>query len=170
MKVLVVCYSQSGNTRKVAEAIFDGLPDDKTILSFADIQNLDGFDLIFFGFPMLQFGPPRKVKVFLEKHGKGKNLALFTTHASWNSPELSPLLEGWLQKCKAPAADSNLLGFFDCQGELSASSAEMFLKSDFPQLRHFGSLRPKTLGHPDTADLENARKFALQIISRFHDP
>jgi len=168
MKILVVYFSQTGNTRKVAEAIFEVIEANKEIKPLEEIQSLEGYDLTFIGFPVLQFGPPRRVRIFLEQNSKGKNVALFATHASWNSPELAPLLEAWLQKCKVPAAEANLVGFFDCQGELSESSASQFLKSDYPQLRHFGSLRPMTLGHPDPNDLENARLFARETISWFH--
>ncbi|MEI6457257.1 MAG: flavodoxin family protein [bacterium] len=165
MRILVAYYSLTGNTLKVAEAIFDEIPEPKEIKPLDEIQSLEGFDLTFVGFPILQFGPPPPIRAFLENQGQSRNIALFVTHASWRSPELSPMLDSWLRKCKAAASGVTLLGFFDCQGELSEASAELLINSEIPQIRYFGSLRHMTIGHPDITDLENARQFARDIIS-----
>jgi len=168
MRVLVTYFSKTGNTRKVAEAIFEEVPGPKEIKVLDEVKGLEGFDLSFVGFPILQFGPPPQIRTFIEKQAIGSNLAFFITHASWRSPELGIMLDSWLKKCRAAASDANLIGIFDCQGELSQASADLFLASGIPQIRYFGSLRPMTLGHPDTTDLENARKFAREIIRSFN--
>ncbi len=164
MKTLVTYYSETGNTEKIAEAIFSKVSGAKDFLTFTVIDSLDGYDLIFFGFPIKQFGPPRKVRTFLKAHAAGKNIALFVTHASWEAPDQSELLAGWLERCKAAAEGANIVGFFHCRGELAATSAAQFLESEIAEVRKFGSLQPATVGHPDAAELARARRFALRVV------
>jgi len=166
MKILVTYFSQTGNTLKIAEAIFSEIHDEKELKPLNEVPDLDKYDLTFVGFPIIQFRPPRAVRTFLGKYTKGKKIAMFVTHASWNSPELASFLELWLSKCKAAAAGSKLEGFFDCQGELAETSAELFLQSEFPEIRHFGSLRSMTVGHPNKEDICNAKIFARAVLEK----
>jgi hypothetical protein len=168
MKVLVTYLSQTGNTRKIAEAIFHEIREEKEIKCLDEVESLEGYDLSFIGFPIFQFGPPGNARLFLEKHSPSRNIALFVTHASWKSPELKIILESWLEKCRVPAAKANLIGFYDCQGELSAEAAESFINSGIAQISMFGTLRPMTLGHPDPAEIENARTFAREVMNRMN--
>ncbi len=163
MRTLVTYYSETGNTRKIAEAIHGEITGEKVILPFGELSTLDGYDLIFFGFPIMQFGAPRKVRMFLKAHAAGKNMALFVTHASWEEPGQEDFLAGWLGKCKAAAAEANLVGFFHCRGELSADAAERFLASEFEEVRQFGGMQPATVGHPSEEELETAREFARRM-------
>ena len=105
--------SQTGNTKKVAEAIYGEIKNEKEIMSLDEIGSLDGYDFAFIGFPIQAFGPAQQAKSFQEKHSNGKNIALFITHAA---PEDHEELPEWLAKCKASASGANLLGVFDCRG------------------------------------------------------
>lgn len=164
MKTLVTYYSETGNTRKVAEAVHAAITGDKMLSPLDELTSLDGFDLIFFGFPIMQFGPPRKVRMFLKDHATTKNIAMFVTHAAWETPGQTDALPDWLERCKLAAKDANLVGFFHCRGELSEASAIRFLDSPIPEVRWFGSLQPATLGHPDTLELEAARDFTIRVV------
>ena len=163
MKVLVGYMSQTGNTKKVAEAIFSQIQADKEIKPLDQINSLEGYDLAFIGLPMQGFAPANDAKVFLEQHSPGKKLALFVTHAV---PEDFEELPGWLDKCKAAAAAGNLIGCFDCQGELSEPIAEMLKQSGDPKMVGFGNMRPATMGQPDESRLERARAFARDIMAK----
>lgn len=164
MNILVTYYSETGNTRKVAEAIHAAITGDKRLCPLDELTSLDGFDLVFFGFPIMQFGPPRKVRMFLKEHSERKNIAMFVTHAAWETPGQTDALADWLERCKTAAKDANLVGFFHCRGELSEASAAQFLDSPIPEVRWFGSLQPATLGHPDTLELEAARDFTTHVV------
>lgn len=89
MKVLIAYMSRTGNTKKVAEAIYGAVPEPKEISRCGDVKSLDGYDLSFLGFPMHVYGPDKKAKVFLETHAKDKTIALFITHMA---PEEAPTL------------------------------------------------------------------------------
>ena len=162
MKTLVAYFSQTGNTKIVAESMFDVIQGEKEIKELSEVENVDGYDLLFVGFPIQAFGPAAKAKQFMEQNLNGKKVALFTTHASHeDSEDLPP----WLEACKAAAAGAEIVGFFNCQGELAPEIMEMLKGMDDPKMKSFGELGPTTKGQPDAARLERAREFAKQMTS-----
>jgi flavodoxin len=163
MKVLVTYVSRSGNTKKVAQAIFDQIEGAKEIKELAQVDKLDGYDLVFVGFPIEIYGPAKPAADFLEKHATGRNIALFITHAA---PQDSPDLPGYMNTCKAAAAQSNLVSMFDCQGELSEQIADFMTKSKDEKLIAWAKQRPSTIGHPDAASLERARRWAKEVMAK----
>jgi len=163
MKVMVAYLSQTGNTRKVAEAMFGEVKAEKALKELKDLHGLEGFDLYFVGFPIQAYGPAQPVKSFLEAHAAGKNVVMFVTHAS---PEDSEELPQWLDACRAAAASANLVGFFNCQGELAQNVADFMKSSGDPNLAAWAERRDETLGQPDAARLERAREFARDIMAR----
>ena len=52
MKTLVAYFSQTGNTKKVAESMFDVIQGEKEIKELSEVENVDGYDLLFVGFPI----------------------------------------------------------------------------------------------------------------------
>ena len=164
MNVIVTYMSQTGNTKKVAEAIFQEIKGKKEIKPMEEVSSLDGYDLAFIGFPMQGYGTAGDAKTFLEQHAQGKNVAMFVTHAS---PEDAPELKEWMVNCKAAAAGANLVGVFDCQGEMSQDLADILLNSGDPNLAEFGKKRALTLGQPDATRLKRARNFAREIMKKY---
>jgi flavodoxin len=163
MKALVTYASNTGRTRKVADAIFNELECEKEIREIAQAGDLDEFDVIFVGFPIIAFGPNPVAKEFLENNASGRQIAMFVTHGA---PEDSPDVAGWLNKCRAPAAGAAVLGVFDCQGEVDDNVIQMLLKSDNPMMRQFGEMGPSTKGQPDASRLKKARDFARQVMAK----
>jgi flavodoxin len=165
MKTLVTYVSTTGNTKKVADAIYEVLPDEKEIEEMDQIADLAGYDLAFVGFPIIAFGPNPAAREFLEQKTAGAKIAMFITHAA---PEDSPDVGEWLANCRGAAAGAEVVGFFDCQGELDAKVAEMLLKSDNPMMRGFGEQAPSTVGQPDESRLQRAREFARKVLEEYH--
>ena len=69
---LVLYWSKTGNTKKVALAINDGLESadcNVSLMELAEGENVDYFDydLVCFGFPSYQWHPPKPVADFLHK-------------------------------------------------------------------------------------------------------
>ena len=50
MKTLVLWSSRTGNTKAVAQAIYDALPGDKDMIEEGREKDTAGYDLIFVGF------------------------------------------------------------------------------------------------------------------------
>jgi flavodoxin len=163
MKTLVAYFSQTGKTKMVAEAIFESIEGEKELKELSEVESLEGYNLSFIGFPIIAFGPAKDGKEFLEQHAAGKKVALFITHAA---PEDQDDVGEWLDRCRKAAASSDLVGFFDCQGELSEAIAEALMKSDDPMMQSFGEHRPETIGQPDEARLQRARDFAREVINK----
>jgi flavodoxin len=163
MKTLVAYMSQTGNTKKVAEAIYEAISEDKEIKELGDVENLDAYDFVFVGFPIHAFGPAEPAKKFLQAHAGGKRIALFITHAA---PEESEEVKVWLGACEEAASQADVVSMFDCQGELAEAIMDMLLKSDDPNIRAFGELGPVTKGQPDETRLESARAFARETMEK----
>jgi flavodoxin len=167
VKYLVVYFSLTGNSRKVADAVFQALPGDKTIQPLDETVNLDGIDLTFICFPVMQFGPPAIVRKFMAEQAAGKRVALFITHAMFSESfdlQHNAMLKKELEKCRSACSHSQLAGLFHCQGELSEKVARELMATKIPMLMDFAGMRPLTLGHPDLADLEKAKTFAISLI------
>jgi flavodoxin len=169
MKILVAYWSLTGNTQKVAEAIFDALPGEKTLKTFDEVDTLEGIDITFIGFPVMQFGLPAAARKFVNGLPGGLRIALFVTHATLNTSEellKSVVLEKELEKCRAACSNVELLGLFHCQGELSEKTAGELMESNIPMLMEFAGMRAQTIGHPDPDELLQAGIFARAIVSQ----
>ena len=162
MKVLVTDVSRTGNTKKVAQAIFDQVKGTREMKELEQINTLEGYDLAFVGFPIEAYGPAKPAADFLQKHADGRNIALFVTHAS---PEDSPEMPSYLKGCRAAAAQANLVSVFDCQGELSEQIADFMTKSGDEKLAAWAKERPSTIGQPDATRLQRAGRWAIEVLA-----
>jgi flavodoxin len=163
MKTLVAYLSQTGNTKKVAEAIYSQIPEEKEMKELGELTDLEGYDLCFIGFPVHAGNPAVAAKEFLEKNGAGKKVALFVTHAA---PEDAEDVPGLLDACRKAAANAELVGFFDCQGALDDNVRDFLLKSDSPKHQEFGKMAYLTKGQPDEGRLEKAKAFAREVMEK----
>jgi flavodoxin I len=163
MKVLVAYKSSTGNTKKVAEAIYNEITCEKEIKPIGEVQDIEAYDLLFLGFPTHGYGPDKKVKEFLGRYcADGRKIALFVTHCA---PENVPEVSEWMAKFKQAAVGANLVGFFDCQGELAKGLELMMKISPNKKVRLFAQ-KHNSKGQPDEARLMKARAFARDTMSR----
>ncbi|HVO78015.1 MAG TPA: flavodoxin family protein [Methanomassiliicoccales archaeon] len=163
MKTLVTYMTVTGNTKRVADAIYAEVNGVKDIKPMDEVKSLEDYDLVFIGFPIMRFGPPDPAKAFIEKNAKGKKVALFMTHAMWS--DMEPL-KGILAKCKDAANCAKVVGMFDCQGEMSEALAKSLLNNSNPEMQKFGQMRAKTMGNPDAADLTRAKTFVREMTGK----
>ncbi len=166
MKALVTYISKTGNTRKVAEAIYGEITAEKEILPIDDVDSIGGYDIAFLGFPIHQMGPDKKTAKLLEKHCvEGRNVVLFITHAA---PEDSPDLPPMLDKFRQAARGANVVDMFDCQGELARSVKLIMSIMPDAKLRSWAKM-DNSKGQPDEARLERARAFSRDVMKKLHD-
>lgn len=159
-KILVTYLSLTGNTKKVAEAIFDALEGDKTILTIAEAQNLDEYDILFIGFPVHSHSVPFKTEGLLKRIPAGKKIALFSTHGSLTGSRLS---REALEHASVLASSSKILGTFACRGKVSLQALEKLSKS--PEHKAWVEMAASAQTHPDDNDLADARSFATWIMT-----
>lgn len=157
-KMLVTYFSQTGNTKAVAEAIFASLEGDKEIQPMEDGLSLDGYGLVFVGFPVQSHSVPYKADTFLRRIPAGKKIALFCTHGSLPGHRLSREALEYALVC---AAKAKLLGTFACRGKLSLKALEFLSKS--PEHQEWTDMAASAATHPDATDLAEARAFARKI-------
>ena len=165
MNILVAYYSESGNTRKVAEAIFAGIHHTrKKLLPIDQAGDVDSYDLILCGFPVHHHSVPAKVTHFLKSIPQGKKLALFATHGSLRGGEKAITA---FYAALSLAGGQTILGTFGCRGQVKFELLDEWMKK--PQERSWALEAQSAHGHPDLADLEDARAFAdLMLHSAEH--
>jgi len=159
-RVLIAYQSQTGNTRKVAEAIYNAVPEPKEIKPLKDVESLDGYGLVFLGFPVQGSGPNPKAKAYLENNTGGKRVALFITHAA---PEDAPEMPESIQKFRDAAMGAEVVDVFHCQGQLSGIIKTMMRFMPDPQIRAWAKA-DNSKGQPDAGRLEKAGVFASNVM------
>jgi flavodoxin len=162
---LVTYFSQTGNTKKVAEAIYDTLKQDKKIKPIHEVteEEIKTSDLIFIGFPVITHTVPYQAEAFIKNIPSGKKIALFSTHGSIAGTQLS---REALEYAVTLASKLDVLGTFSCRGEVSFEALDILLKS--LEDRAWAEMAPTAKNHPDQSDLEDAKAFARWIIILFH--
>jgi flavodoxin len=160
MNILVAYYSETGNTRKVAEAIFSAIRHTrKKLLPIGQAADADSYDLVFCGFPVQNHSVPAKMVHFLEQLPKGKKLAIFATHGSLRGGEKAI---GAFYAAISLAKGQTILGTFGCRGQVTFQLLDEWMES--PQHRAWASEAQSANGHPDAADLEEAGTFAETMV------
>lgn len=166
LKILIAYLTISGNTKKVAEAIFQAIDcSDKAISEIKQVRSLEGYDLVFVGFPIHGFGqPPEEAKEFLRQNCLARKIAIFITHSA---PEKSPFVKGWIENCKIAAFRAEIIGFFDCQGQISKGQLETMLNNPNPRVQEIGrKVAISSNGQPDENRLIAAGNFARDVVSK----
>ncbi|MEM2425323.1 MAG: EFR1 family ferrodoxin [Candidatus Bathyarchaeia archaeon] len=153
MKGIVIYYSASGNTMKIAKAIHKGMRKviEADIASIKRItpEEVAKYDLIGVGSPVWFFREPANVKFFLYRLPKmeGKHCFLFCTHGTapyWIFASMASTLQ---------RKGLKIIGWADWYG-----AVEINLHMPKPYF---------TDGHPDEVDLKEAEEFGRRMAERF---
>lgn len=147
----------------MAQAIYDEIPGEKDFMPICDVPDSSIYDLIFLGFPVHQFGPDKKAKMRMKQHCvPGRKVALFVTHAA---PESEPELQEWLSKFRECASGAEILGFFNCQGQMSMPVKMVLRLSRDKKLRDWAKI-DSSKGQPDESRIAKARVFAKEMLEK----
>lgn len=172
MKVLVVYFSQTGNTEKIADAIqAESLQTNETELKKledADPTAIDAYDFIFIGSPLHAGNLAGPVNEFLDRmQGKtGQKLACFITHAAPAYPDQK--MDKFIEPVRT-ACDRNSMEFtgsFDCQGFLTEALHEMIKTRQGLTDEQWAENVRQMRGHPDDSDMNEARMFAREVLRK----
>ncbi len=155
LRILVTYYSRTGNTKKVAQAIYEALPDLKTIKPIDEVQAAEEYNLVFIGFPVHSHSVPFQVERFLKSLPKGKKIALFSTHGSLTGSRLS---REAIEHAVVVASQAKVVATFSCRGKVSPEAAEDLSRS--PEHEAWADMAASARAHPTEQDLEQARAFA----------
>ena len=161
MKVLVAYYSETGNTEKIARAIYENIEKvDKQLLPIQEIADVEEYDLIFCGFPVQASSVPAKFELFLKKLPKEKKVAFFATHGSLRDGQLA--LTAFEYAASLVAAQ--VIGTFGCRGEVKPGLLEALMSK--PEHKAWAEEAQSAATHPDEADLEDGKQFAKQMVEK----
>ena len=172
MKILVTYFSQTGNTRQIAEAIqAESAQSNETNLTPVDkvaAERLDDYNLLFIGTPIHVRGLAATVKNLLEAlpDNPDYKIAGFITHASsaYSKEGFESGIQQFDDICKKKGIA--YLGCFDCQGRLTPEIHDMVQKAQNIPDDEWAEKMAECNKHPNTEDVENARQFVRDILSR----
>lgn len=151
MKVLITYSSQTGNTRKLAETVYDCLPGEKEVVSIDAAPEPEGYDLVAVGFWLQAGKPDPKAAGYLARI-KNTPLFLFATHGAASD---SAHARNAMEVAGTLATNAKILGRFNCQGEVNPKVLEKAQAKNPPPawIQDAGGAK----GHPDEGDHEKLR-------------
>jgi len=180
MRALIAYFSQTGNTRLIAETIHSALSskiqaDIRTVRSVSS-DALDTYDLLFVGAPCHDSDIVPAVKGFLDglPVSPSFKLAGFFTHAT-NMPDTErnkALYAQWAGRCvpsfESPCKSKNIeyLGTFHCQGKASEPIENFIHQQIITDEEEWNEYLPDLRTHPTETDIENAKRFAEIILDK----
>ena len=150
MKQLVVYSSQSGNTKKLAEAAFLRLSEKKDIYPVAQAPNPDKYDITVVAFWFKGDQPDPDSQKYLKKCGGSTKVFLIGCHGAGKESDEARM---GMNKARELAAGANIVGSFSCQGEVPQQVIENAANQD-PQPAWLQDAYAAK-GHPDNDDIYN---------------
>ncbi|MBN2123128.1 MAG: flavodoxin domain-containing protein [Deltaproteobacteria bacterium] len=162
MKVLVMYYSETGNTEKLARAVYEGVGrEEKDLLPIMEVKNIEDYDIVFCGFPVHASTVPAKVEPVLKSIPEGKSVAIFATHGSLRGGQLAVTAFDYAMTL---AKKAKVIGTFGCRGKVKQGLIDALMKK--PEHKAWAEEAQSAATNPDDADLEDARAFARKMVSK----
>jgi flavodoxin len=180
MKVLIVYYSETGNTAQVAQAIGEELASQGHEVCLREVgaitaDTLSAYDLVFLGSACHDADLARPVKQILDQIPAlpSFKLAGFATHAS-HAPEggdrQREMHERWASACQRSFRQASqekgiaFLGYFGCQGAPSPPIEQFIHSTIVTDEDEWAAYVHEVRKHPDEGDLRKAKEFAQDVM------
>ena len=159
MKSLIVYSSQSGNTKKLAQAVYESLTGPKEMYAVTEAPDPADYDFVALGFWLQAGKPDPKSAEFIGKVGK-KPLFLFATHgaAAGSDHAISAM-----DAAKSLASEADIVGTYSCQGEVNPKVLEKAKSKPEPPV--WIADAPNAVGHPDGPDIEVLKHQISELLS-----
>ena len=179
VKVLVVYYSETGNTEKVAEAIAEEASNGHQVhlkkVSEVTADSLSNYDLVFLGSACHSADLATPVKGLLDAipNSPKFKLAGFFTHATYMSgwrKDLNIFFERWASKCVTSFQEAHRVkqidfkGYYNCQGAPSPPIQDFIRKEIVTTPDDWREYIKEVMKHPTSEDLQKAKEFARAIL------
>lgn len=183
MKIIIAYFTLTGNTKKIAHAIYEealSLGHQAALKNAADItqDTFNEFDLVFLGASCHDADLTEPVKLILEEIADSPSfqMAGYATHAT-PMPEggkrNQEMYERWAGRCAqtferiSRQKRYNLLGYFHCQGAPSPPIEEFIHNEIMPDKDEWEEYIDEVRQHPNEEDMKGAKIFTLEVISQF---
>ncbi len=158
MKSLVVYSSQSENTKKLADVVYENLDGEKDIFPVEDAPLIKEYDFIAVGFWLMAGKPDPKSAQFLEKLGKDDNLFLFATHGAAKGSEH---VQNAVNHAIGLTDTAKIAGSFTCQGEVNPKVLEKVKQKPQPPI--WLADAADAVGHPNEDDFVALKKIVAEL-------
>ncbi len=182
MRILVAYYTQTGNTKRIAQAIHDELTSLGHGVTIENVRGLKvealaGYEMIFLGSPCHSSDLAKPVKKLLERMetAPGVRLAGFVTHSTYTpdgGERQRKLYEQWAGKCAVSfeaacqAKGLEWKGYFSCQGAPSKPIEIFIRRAAIKDAAEWPGYIAETRKHPNADDETKARAFAREAAGR----
>ena len=182
MKILVAYFSETGNTKRIAEAIGEEASvsgHDVHIKSVGEITAslLDEYDVVFLGSTCHSADVAAPLKNILDgiREGSRFKLAGFVTHSTvlpegeaWKKE----MYDKWAGKCLvtfetlSKEKGIELLGFFNCQGAPNPQVETFIRKTIITDEKLWDEYIEEARKHPTADDIEAAKEFTRNSLAK----
>ena len=180
MKALVVYYSQSGNTEKIANAIYEEISNKHEAhlekINKISHESLNDYDLVVVGAPCIDSDLAVPMKNFLNDlpNSPKFKLAGFYTHATFMTDDDGEggLFSKWAGRClttfkqTCKSKQIPFIGGFHCMGKAIPGIEQFIHQEIITDEKEWETYLPDLRARPNEKDMENARHFAQDIISK----
>lgn len=167
MKSLIVYSSRTGNTKMVAEAVCEVMPN-STIASIDDAPSYQNFDIVAIGYWVDKGLPDTKVLEYF-KTLKNTTVILFGTLGAYPDSDHAKYCMREAEKLLTESTLGNkVLGSFLCMGKvdpkLLAAMAKMPQMAQHPMTEERKQRIEEAKKHPNEADLLNVQNFVKALL------
>jgi flavodoxin len=182
MKVLIAYYSETGNTKKIAEAIYEEASSHHEVVlgrvKKLKVTQLDEYDLVILGAACHDSDlarPLKKMLAELPRNPKYK-LAGFFTHATYmpgDSERNTASFDRWAAKCgpsfENTCQEKNIqfLGYFHCMGVPSKPIERFIHREIIVADDEWQEYLLEVRTHPNAQDLLNAKEFTQEVLAKY---
>lgn len=172
MKIIVIYSSETGNTKSVAQAIYEEFKPDAIIIPMCDAKNynLNEFDYVFIGF-WVDKGYPSEEACVLLKNITNCRIALFATLGAY--PYSMQTSRVFYRAGEMIDESNRVLGSFMCQGRIPKEKLDEINSRppDHPRYPTPIQTLARNIGqlHPNEEDFLAAKKLFRTMVERTYD-
>jgi flavodoxin len=183
MRILIITYSETGNTAQIAEAIYDELSSQghevhQKALGEIAADALNAYDLVFLGSACHDADLAQPAKKILDQMPKAPafKLAGFATHATYvpqGGERQRELHERWASGCERSFQQTSrekeipFLGYYGCMGAPSPPIEQFIHSAIVTDEDEWQAYVEEVRKHPDADDLRKAQEFARQVLAQY---
>ena len=168
MRSLVVYSSRTGNTRKVAEAIFEVLPEPKEIHPVETAPPPEDFDFVAIGFWVDRGTADEAARAYMART-RNRRVGVFGTLAAYPDSDHAKTC---LDRVAALLTENEFMGGFLCQGKVDPAVRDHvshLAPETHPMTAERRNRLEEAKKHPDERDLRNARIAFSAMIDRMRE-
>lgn len=161
MRILVVYSSRTGNTEKIAKAVFNAVPEPKEIFRVEDAPSPNLYDFIAIGFWVDRGTVDEKAQEYM-KTLNGKKVGIFATLGAYpNSAHAHEVLN----RARDILDGNKVLGDFICQGKIDPNILDKMIGDGVHTMTTERMARIKEAKtHPNETDCRSAQNAFREML------